>query len=78
MIYDPQLCAIEDKAMLPFISQSEIDNILSEAKPDAVTVRKIIAKSLQKKRLSMQETAMLVNVTDPLLVEEISLKEGQL
>ncbi len=74
MIYDPQFCAIEDKAMLPFISQSEIDDILAEAKPDATTIRKIIAKSLQKKRLSMQETAMLINVTDPVLVEEI--KQG--
>ncbi|MCP4312558.1 MAG: [FeFe] hydrogenase H-cluster radical SAM maturase HydG [Bacteroidetes bacterium] len=74
MIYDPQVYAIEDKAMVPFISKSEIENILQQARPDAITVRKIIAKSLEKKRLSMQETAILVNTTDPALVEEI--KQG--
>ncbi len=71
MIYDPQAYAIEDKAMHPFISEKEIDAILMGAQPDPALVREIIAKSLSKKRLSMQETAVLVNATDPELVEEI-------
>ena len=71
MIYDPQAYAIEDKAMHPFISEKEIENILNGAQPDPALVREIIAKSLNKKRLSMQETAVLVNATDPELVEEI-------
>jgi len=71
MIYDPQAYAIEDKAMHPFISEKEIDDILNGAQPEAALVREIIAKSLNKKRLSMQETAVLVNTTDPELVEEI-------
>ncbi len=74
MIYDPQVYAIEDKAELPFISETEIEDILKGALPDKALVRKIIAKSLNKKRLSMEETAILVNATDPELVEEI--KEG--
>ncbi len=74
MIYDPQVYAIEDKTEVPFISETEIENILKGAVPDKVLVRKIINKSLNKKRLSMEETAVLVNTTDPELVEEI--KEG--
>jgi 2-iminoacetate synthase len=71
MIYDPQAYAIEDKAMVPFISEKEIEEILAGARPDHELVRKIIAKSLSKKRLSMQETAVLLNASDPELVEEI-------
>ncbi len=37
MIYDPQVYAIEDKAMLPFISEKEIEDILASYKPDAET-----------------------------------------
>ncbi len=71
MIYDPQAYAIEDKAMHPFISEKEIEEILAGAQPERSLVRDIIAKSLSKKRLTMQETAVLVNATDPELVEEI-------
>jgi len=71
MIYDPQVYAIEDKPMVPFISEKEIEEILKEARPTKEEVREIINKSLQKKRLSMQETALLVNATDPELIEEI-------
>lgn len=71
MIYEPQSYAIEDKAMVPFISGSEIENMLNEASSDRTRVREIIAKSLSKKRLSMQETAILISATDPELVEEI-------
>lgn len=71
MIYDPQAYAIEDKAMHPFISEKEIEEILKGAQPDPALVREIIAKSLRKKRLSMQETAVLLNATDPELVEVI-------
>jgi len=74
MIYDPQVYAIEDKSMVPFISEKEIENILDAAHPTRELVREIISKSLNKKRLTMQETAVLVNATDPEMVEEI--KEG--
>jgi 2-iminoacetate synthase len=71
MIYDPQVYAMEDKAEVPFISEKEIEDILEGAIPDKELVRAIISKSLNKKRLSMQETAVLLNATDPGLVEEI-------
>ena len=71
MIYDPQAYAIEDKAMFPFISEKEIQEILAGAQPDRALVREIIAKSLSKKRLSMQETAVLLNATEPEMIEEI-------
>lgn len=71
MIYDPQVYTIEDKPRIPFISEQEIEEILSGAQPDRKLVRDIIAKSLSKRRLTMQETAVLVNATDPELVEEI-------
>lgn len=78
MIYDPQLYAIEDKSRLPFISTTEIEDVLHEAKADRTRVREIIAKSLDKKRLSMQETAILISATDPELVEEIKAGARQL
>ncbi len=74
MIYDPQTYAIPDKPMQPFISEKEIDEMLHNAEPDPSRVREIIGKSLQKHRLTMQETALLLNTTDPEIVGEI--KEG--
>jgi 2-iminoacetate synthase len=71
MIYDPQVYAIEDKAMVPFISEKEIEEIIAGAHPNRELVREIIFKSLNKQRLTMQETAVLVNATDPVLIEEI-------
>lgn len=71
MIYDPQAYAIEDQAMVPFISEKEIEEILQYATPTRERVHEIIAKSLNKQRLSMQETAVLLKATDPDLVEEI-------
>ena len=78
MIYDPQVYAIEDKANVPFISEKEIEEFLAGANPTKEQVRKIISKSLDKRRLTLQETAMLVNVTDPELVEEIKRGARQL
>lgn len=74
MIYDPQTYAIPDKPMQPFISEKEIDEMLHNAEPEPSRVREIIGKSLQKHRLTMQETALLLNTTDPAMIGEI--KEG--
>jgi len=71
MIYDPQAYAIEDRAMVPFISEKEIEGMLHEATPSRERVREIIAKSLNKQRLSMQDTALLLKADEPGLVEEI-------
>ena len=71
MIYEPQDYAIADKPMVPFISEREIEEILSAAQPERQRVLEIIAKSLNKQRLTLQETAVLVNAEDPELIEEI-------
>ena len=65
MIYNPQKYAIADERMKPFIDENEIHDILNNTQPTKEQVREVIAKSLNKNRLSMHETAMLVNTTDP-------------
>jgi 2-iminoacetate synthase len=74
MIYQPQNYRIEDKAMEPFIDVEEIHEILNQAEPTPENVREVIAKALDKNRLSMQEVALLVKTTDPQLIDEI--KQG--
>lgn len=74
MIYETQNYAIPDEAMKPFISEDEIWDIINHTSSEPETVRAIIQKSLDKKRLSLQETAVLINTNDPALIEEI--KEG--
>jgi 2-iminoacetate synthase len=74
MKFEVQSYRIPDEAMKPFIDPEEIWQMLNEANPTKENVREIIARSLNKNRLSLQETAILLKTTDPELVEEI--KEG--
>jgi len=74
MFYHPEKYVIPDERMKPFIDENEIWGILNHTKATKEQVRAIIAKSLDKNRLSMEETAVLLNTTDPELIEEI--KEG--
>jgi len=60
--------------MQPFIDADEIESYLNNSVSTKESVREVIAKSLSKKRLSLAETAILINTTDPELVEEI--KDG--
>ena len=78
MIYDPQVYSIKDKSNVPFISENEIEDILAGAKPTKEQIRKIISKSLDKRRLTLQETAVLINANDPDSVEEIKKGARQL
>ncbi len=72
MIYRPQKYKIEDKAKLPFIDDNEINEILREVQsPTQEQVREVIQKSLAKNRLSLQETAILINANEPELIQEI-------
>lgn len=71
MIYTPEKYKIADEPMKAFINSDEINSILQNTKPTREQTREVIAKSLNKKRLSLQETAVLVNTTDPELIEEI-------
>ena len=74
MQFHPEKCRIPDEPNRPFISSEEIWDYINNTKSTPERVREIIQKSLDKNRLTMEETAVLVNTTDPELVEEI--KEG--
>lgn len=71
MKFTPETYRIPDERMKPFIDPQEIRDYISNAIPTPERVREIIAKSLNKQRLNLEETAVLVNTTDPVLVEEI-------
>lgn len=60
--------------MVPFIDSDEIWGYLNQTKATKEQVREIIAKSLDKNRLTLAETAILINADDPDLIEEI--KQG--
>lgn len=74
MIFTPEKCNIPDQRMKPFIDPQELWDYINNTTSDKDSVRAVIAKSLDKKRLTLQETAVLINATDPELIEEI--KEG--
>lgn len=74
MIFTPEICAIKDQRMKPFIDPEEIWGFINTTKASKERVREVIAKSLDKKRLTLEETAVLINATDPELIEEI--KQG--
>ncbi len=74
MKFYPEKCRIPDERMKPFIDSQELIDFLNSTKPDKARIRDVIAKSLDKHRLSLEETALLINANDPELVEEI--KEG--
>ncbi len=71
MKFSPEKCTIPDRRMEPFIDPDEIWGILENVKPDKQRVREVISRSLNKQRLSLEETAVLVNASDPELIEEI-------
>jgi len=74
MKFKPEKLKIKDQRMKPFIDADEIWGFINNARPSKERVREIIAKSLDKQRLTMEETAVLVQTTDPELIEEI--KQG--
>ncbi|MFO8087108.1 MAG: [FeFe] hydrogenase H-cluster radical SAM maturase HydG [Bacteroidales bacterium] len=74
MIFKPEKYRIPDEPEKPFIDKDEIWNYINNTKADKERVREVIQKSLNKHRLNLEETAVLVNATDPELIEEI--KEG--
>ncbi len=74
MIFTPEKCSIPDQRMKPFIDPQELWDYINHTKSDADSVRAVIEKSLDKKRLTLRETAILINATDPELIDLI--KEG--
>ena len=60
--------------MKPFIDADEIWGYINQPPASKERIREIIAKSLDKNRLTMEETSALITADDPELVEEI--KQG--
>ena len=59
------------KNCLDFINDDAITGLISNTVEDRVRVREIIAKSMEKRPLTVAETAALINANDPDLIEEI-------
>ncbi|MCX6285675.1 MAG: [FeFe] hydrogenase H-cluster radical SAM maturase HydG [Bacteroidetes bacterium] len=74
MLFKPEKLRIKDQRMKSFIDPDEIWGFINNARPTKERVREIISKSLDKQRLTLEETALLVQANDPELVEEI--KQG--
>jgi len=63
---------IDTKGLKSFIPEEEIFELLEKTKnPSKSRVQEIIAKSLDKNRLSPEETATLINCQDPELIQEL-------
>lgn len=71
MKFHPEICKIPDKRMQPFIDADEIWEHLNNAEATPENVEEIIQKSLNKNRLTLRETATLINANTPELVEKI-------
>ncbi|MDR1054787.1 MAG: [FeFe] hydrogenase H-cluster radical SAM maturase HydG [Prevotellaceae bacterium] len=74
MLFKPQKYTISDISKQTFIDADEIWKYINNTKSNAQRVREIIAKSLNKQRLALEEAAVLLNTTNPELIEEI--KQG--
>lgn len=75
MKFQPEKYKIRDERMKPFIDADEIWDFVEETKnPTIEEVRAVIKKSLDKNRLNLRETAILINADTPELIKEI--KDG--
>lgn len=75
VIYHPQKYKLEDRPMENFIDSNEIWDILKQNEnPSLERVREVVARSLDKNRLTLEETAVLINANTPEMVQEI--KDG--
>ena len=79
MFYHPEKYKVPDEPMKNFIDEEEILSILNEnTNPTKERVKEVIARSLAKHRLSLHETAVLLNANDSELIEEIKSAARQL
>jgi 2-iminoacetate synthase len=74
MRFSPEKLNIPDQRMKPFIDPAELWHYINTAKADKKRVREIISISLDKQRLTLEETAVLVNASGTDLLDEI--KQG--
>lgn len=71
MKFNPEKYRIADVPMQNFLDPEEIKRILDTTPVTAGRVEEIIQKSLNKNRLSLEETAVLIKTEDVELVEKI-------
>ena len=65
MKFTPEKYSLPDIPMTPFIDAKEIEDMLVGPKPERREVEVVIAKSLHKQRLNLQDTATLIKADDP-------------
>ena len=65
MKFTPEKYHLPDIPMTPFIDATEIEAFLAGPKPERQEVEAIVAKSLNKQRLNLQDTATLIKADDP-------------
>ena len=65
MKFTPENYSLADVPMTPFIDVKEIEKFLNCPKPSRNDVEAVIAKSFNKQRLSLQDTATLIGADDP-------------
>ncbi|NJK85530.1 MAG: [FeFe] hydrogenase H-cluster radical SAM maturase HydG [Bacteroidales bacterium] len=74
MKFSPEKYQIPDVPGKPFIDDAEIKSFLRDSKPERKQVSEIIAKSLAKNRLNLEEVSVLLSADSPESIAEI--KEG--
>ena len=74
MKFTPEKYVIPDVPMQPFIDADEIWNYINNTVSTPERVKEVVAKSLAKNRLNLEETAVLINAVDAESVQLI--KEG--
>ncbi len=74
MNFNPETYRLPDVPKQPFMDTDEIWGYIHNTVATPQRVREVIAKSLSKKRLNLEETAVLINADAPQLIQEI--KEG--
>ena len=74
MKFKPEIYRIPDIPMQPFIDGEEIRDYLNNTVSTTENVKEVIARSLDKNRLNLQEVATLINANDKESIDLI--KEG--
>jgi len=74
MHFRPESYCIADEPMKPFIDPEEIWELLNQPASTDLEVERVIARSLDKQRLTLQEVAILINAAAPEQIKRI--KEG--
>jgi len=65
MKFAPEKYSLPDIPMTPFIDAKEIEAFLAGPKPGKSEVEAVVAKSLNKQRLNLRDTATLIKADDP-------------